>query len=344
MDICTLVSSLVESEPKGFDGLASRIGVSATTISGWMNGRSFPQPAQEGRLRSLALKRQIGAANHSPNQGSESFSPVSAEDRVRAALVATLREVREILHRGGRLSSRHEALDELAKLIFAHVVSIDTGGEGISPNILIAGQAPSTALREFVAQSFQVYLPQSLSIELNASDFELNLRPTENKLCLELIECFATKAPKAEILQVQSAGQLDILNDTFGQFLADSFVDEKELGQYLTPTEVTRAMVDLGLDSLGDSVIESLCSLDDVQQASLILEPIMWCGFISDRSAPLPLCESEETTLSSRPLVLDVACTDTQYCGHRQERANDSSCDDQSCFIRSPGCQFASGE
>ncbi len=45
-------------------------------------------------------------------------------------------------------------------------------------------------------------------------------------------------------------GKVDLLNDTFGQFLTDSFTDEKELGQYLTPPEVVRFMVELGLQSL----------------------------------------------------------------------------------------------
>ena len=276
MDVGTLVTSLVESEPKGLNGLASRVGVSAATISRWMAGRSSPRPAQEGRLRSLALRRQITVGNLSEKQGSINFSPISSEVRVRVALGAILREVREILHRGGHLSSRHEALDELTKLLFAHVVSIDNGGEGIGPHILSNGRSATTTLREFVAQTFRAYLPQSPSFELNPSDFELKLRPSEDKLCLELIDCFGAKASKSDLLQAQGAGQLDILNDVFGQFLADSFVDEKELGQYLTPTEVVRAMVALGLASLSESEIESLCSLDGAQDAGLILDPS--CG------------------------------------------------------------------
>ena len=195
---------------------------------------------------------------------------------MRTAVGSTLREVREILHRSGRLSSRHEALDQIATLLFAHVASIDTGGEGIGWHILQGSRSPATALREFVAESFHSFLPQSLSIELGVADFELRLHPTEDRLGQELVECFADKAPKAEFLQVRGAGQLDILNEAFGQFLADSFVDERELGQYLTPTEVVRTMVALGLDSLEDEVVESLFSLDVSQREGVILDPS--CG------------------------------------------------------------------
>ena len=37
------------------------------------------------------------------------------------AVDATLRSIREILHKRAHLSSRSQALDELSKLLFAHV-------------------------------------------------------------------------------------------------------------------------------------------------------------------------------------------------------------------------------
>ena len=201
--------------------------------------------------------------------------PVSltAEDRVRESLRITLQNVRAILHTRGRLSSRHEALDELAKLLFAHVISIDTGGEGmgaIRPDSSNVGEM----LNDFVDGTFSNFLPRSLSTELGAADFAMKIRTSENRLCGDLVRCFVDSMPKSELLAAQRAGQLDILNDAFGQFLADSFVDEKELGQYLTPTSIVRSMVALGINSLDQSSIESLLSLD--KDAGLVLDPS--CG------------------------------------------------------------------
>ena len=230
----------------------------------------------EGRLHAYALQQQRLARSFSNGLNYSADSSRSAENQVRSAVGATLRQVREILHRSGRLSSRHEALDEIAKLLFAHVMSIDTGGDGIGRYILQDAPSPATALREFVAESFDAFLPQSLSVELGTSDFELKLHPTEDRLSLELIDCFAEKAPKSEFLQARGASQLDIMNEAFGQFLVDSFVDERELGQYLTPTEVVRTMVALGLDSVGDEVRESLVSPDVSQRQGVILDPS--CG------------------------------------------------------------------
>ena len=201
--------------------------------------------------------------------------PTAAESRVRLALMATLQEAREILHREARLSSRHEALDELAKLIFAHVISIDTGGDGIGQHIH-NGKAAAPALASFVRDCFLKHLPQSMPSAIAASSFELNIHSSEGRLASELIRCFAEFAPKHELLQARGAGQLDLLNDAFGQFLADAFVDDKEFGQYLTPPEVTTAMVRLGLASLSEEELSLLCSLDDGHNAGIILDPS--CG------------------------------------------------------------------
>ena len=272
MELGSLVMALVQSEPAGVSGLAQRIGVSSATVSRWCGGKTRPRPEQEGQLRSLAASLQLSGRAVS---GMEDMFPVAmtAEDRVRESLRTTLRNVRSILHTRGRLSSRHEALDELAKLLFAHVISIDTGGDGIDV-IPSDSENVGETLRNVVEEAFLKFLPISLSTELGAADFAMKIRASENRLCGDLIRCFADTMPKSELLAAQRAGQLDILNDTFGQFLADSFVDEKELGQYLTPVNIVRSMVALGIKSLDRPLVESLCSFHE--EAGLILDPS--CG------------------------------------------------------------------
>lgn len=272
-DIRFVVTGLVRSQPKGIAGLAHRVGVSPNTVSRWIAGNSRPRPEQEGRLRSLAAP-QAGTSNR-PGATLDMF-PIheSSEDQVREALRATLQDVRGILHRNGRLSSRHEALDELAKLLLAHVVSIDTGGDGLMA--LPCDSRAGAALRAEVAGAFARFLPRSLSTDLGPTDFAMRIRASESRLCADLIRCFATTLPKDALIEVQRAGQLDILNDAFGQFLADSFIDEKELGQYLTPTNVVRSMVSMGIASLNDSVIDNFLSLSPKADPGLILDPS--CG------------------------------------------------------------------
>ena len=272
-DIQSVVTALVQSEPKGVTGLAYRVGVTPNTVSRWVSGNSRPRPEQEGRLRSLATP----STRKSPRaQGTIDMFPVieSAEGQVREALRTTLQGVRSILHRNGRLSSRHEALDELAKLLLAHVVSIDAGGDGFTT--LPCDSRAGAALRAAVDDAFAHFLPRSLSAELSPADFAMRIRASESHLCADLIRCFAQNLPKSKLLDVQRAGQLDILNDAFGQFLADSFIDEKELGQYLTPTNVVRSMVSLGIASLDESYVDDFLSSSSKGEPELILDPS--CG------------------------------------------------------------------
>src|SRR5262249_20036 len=68
------------------------------------------------------------------------------------------------------------------------------------------------------------------------------------------------------------------LNEVFGKFLADSFVDEKELGQYLTPREVITFMCGLALDGLSDSEVAIFSSPKTCAEFGLILDPSFGVG------------------------------------------------------------------
>lgn len=188
----------------------------------------------------------------------------------------TLRDIRETLHRSGRLSSRKEGLDELSKLIFSHFMSIENGGTGISKSINYQSEGFAVCLRNFVDKSFKKYLPLSLSYELKAEDFSLSLKEAEERFAEELIQSFEQHSCRESIQNIQGAGQLDILNEIFGNFLADSFIDEKELGQYLTPTEVVTLMVKLGLTSLEAEDYAMFCNPHRCHEAGFILDPS--CG------------------------------------------------------------------
>ena len=199
------------------------------------------------------------------------------EHEAHTAVEATLREIREIFHRSGSLSSQHEVLGEIAKLLFAHVSSIDAGERGARyREEYPARTIPANALRLFVAKSLKRSLPESMSFELSSSDLDLQLRLNEDRVGLELIDCFARNANREQFIQARTTGQLDIMNHAFGQFLAHTFVDEKELGQYLTPPAVVRTMVRLGLDSLDGNTLEAMYSPNQDQNPGVILDPS--CG------------------------------------------------------------------
>ncbi|MFZ2874818.1 MAG: N-6 DNA methylase [Phycisphaerales bacterium] len=273
-DIAVVVQQLLTGETSGVTGLATRIGVNPATISRWQAGEARPRPELEGKIRSLAAKRLSRARSTEVGDGKDLFAGANGTS-LDHAFVEALHEVREALHRHGRLSSRHEALDELAKLVFAHFASIETNGNGVAG---LDADDPRVAecLRDFVEEQFRLHLPTSVAHEFAADDFRLRIKPGETRLAQDLIACFRPLTSDRVGEAMRGARDADLLNDTFGRFLADSFTDEKELGQYLTPPEVVRAMTRIGLASLSDADRASLMNPEQHHASGLILDPS--CG------------------------------------------------------------------
>jgi type I restriction-modification system DNA methylase subunit len=213
----------------------------------------------------------------------QSQLPLIQEDNIlQESMEATLKEIREILHRRGRFSSRNEALDEVCKLLFAHVMSISHGDYGISMasvNHSGKGLGSATNLKKFVQEAFEKYLPSSLAHEISHEDFELKLKPQEIPLADEIIRCFEHLAPKKLFEAFKNLEGFDIINNVFGAFLVDSFVDEKQLGQYLTPTEVVKFMVQIALLDMSQEELALLCNPRSCTDFGLILDPS--CGTAS---------------------------------------------------------------
>ena len=272
--ISSIVQALLETKHTPPEELALQAGVSVSTLNRWATGSATPRPCHEGKLRSIYheylptshLSRKMDAVR--------SLSTTDFSD-LRSNVDLTLKEARETLHRRGRLSSRHEALDEVGKLLFTHVISIRNGGKGISPT-LQETKNPAESLRSIVNAAFKEYLPTSLSHELTPSDFELRMKTTEDALASELITAFKPLSLPSSLDAITNAKGVDVLNDTFGQFMADSFVDEKELGQYLTPKEVVDFMTALGLSSLSQDHFDTLCDPQKCNHAGFIFDPS--CG------------------------------------------------------------------
>lgn len=257
--IATVVQELLEAGRMTYDTLAEELGVSPSTVARWTKGESQPRPPLERRLREIAH-------NTYPTR----------ESAVRQALDRALGQLREALHRRGRFSSRNEALDEICKLLFAHVMLASRGSPGVTSAGLGSTLGPAVALKTLVDDTIRSHLPASLSHEMSADDFELRLKPQEDQLARELVRCFEELSSTAPDLSVYHLSHLDLLNDVFGKFLAGSFVDEKELGQYLTPTEVVRFMVQLAVAEMREDELELLLDPDRCTESGVILDPS--CG------------------------------------------------------------------
>lgn len=269
-----LVYRLAECMTNGAEELALELGVSTSSVNRWIAGESRPRPGVEGRIRTVA--ERYAGQNRTFQSMLFSWPDQNRDEELRIALLHTCHDLRECLHRRGRLSTRHEALDELSKLLFAHVMLMSEGKQGVSSEIVGEGADAALRLKELVADAVNRHLPISLVHEVKADEFYLKLRDSEFELASEIAQCFRW-LDKAELIDaIRGRDSIDVLNDAFGQFIADSFVDEKELGQYLTPNEVVRFMVRLGLAALSDSDRKALLDRATQPNAGLILDPS--CG------------------------------------------------------------------
>jgi len=258
--------------------LAVQLKASPVSVQRWLSGEAKPRPIYEAKLRGIhaELLTKPGALKESP----PTYRVTPHHPMISEAVDQTLRSIREILHKRGRLSSRSQALDELSKLLFAHVRGVRTNRGGISQRALSgltqSGVGLAAALKTFVDEVIRESLPESLAHEVDLKDFELKLKPQEEELAQELIECFETLQRQTSTFGFSG---FDVLNEVFGKFLNDSFIDEKELGQYLTPPEVVRFMVDLAVHHFSADDLETLSNPKHCAEFGLILDPS--CGVSS---------------------------------------------------------------
>jgi type I restriction enzyme S subunit len=141
----------------------------------------------------------------------------------------------------------------------------------------MAGPFAAERLATFVRDIYKHHLPSTLHSELSLDDFGLKIKPSENLFASELVDAFAPLRDFDVKSRMQLGDAGDVLNDTFSQFLASSFVDEKELGQYLTPSEIVRMMVRLGVESLPDQLRFDLLS-EESHARAIILDPSCGAG------------------------------------------------------------------
>ncbi|MCX6866510.1 MAG: N-6 DNA methylase [Verrucomicrobia bacterium] len=270
-----VIKAVLDAHAGDVQLLAVQLKASPASVRRWINGGAKPRPAYEAKLRKIY--GELGAEASVLREDSPLYRVTPHHPMITEAVDATLKSIREILHKRGQLSSRSQALDELSKLLFAHVEGQRSGRGGISRQTIgIPDKGLATQLKCFVDETIHSSLPESLAHSVDRHDFELRLKPQEDELAAELIECFATLHRQTSSFNFSG---FDILNEVFGKFLSDSFIDEKELGQYLTPPEVVRFMVGLAIQGFSPSELKTLCDPKHCSDFGLILDPS--CGVAS---------------------------------------------------------------
>jgi type I restriction-modification system DNA methylase subunit len=247
---------------------AQQLGSSVASLSRYRSGEARPRKPLEDRLRSLV-------------DGGRDLVQLATTAREESRLLqlentiaGTLDALREEFHRTATISKRQEVLDLVAALVFAHVTSIDVGGPGLGTHLAREAATAAEGLNAFVAGALSRHLPDMNGHGPDRSRFFAPLTPADERFAQALLTIFERDAVAFRALH--EAGRNDLINEVFSRFMSTSFVDEKEMGQYLTPPEVTRFMVQAGFHALAPKVQARLLDASKCEEAGILLDPS--CG------------------------------------------------------------------
>jgi len=268
-----LIARLVAMSDGNTQQAATRLGTTAASLSRWKSGNARPRPQQLDRLRAL-----VDGAGDLVVMAEKPKHDTRLE-RLEEAVSGTINALREEFHRTASVSSRQEVLDLVAALFFAHVTSIDSGARGIGEHLRVAGRTDTATLNAFMIDALSAHLPHrngegNQGGRLALDRFFSPFSESDERFVGQLLRIFERDGHAFR--ELHEAGRDDLINEVFSRFMSTSFVDEKEMGQYLTPPEITRFMVEAGFHALTPDARSRLLNPDLSRDAGVILDPS--CG------------------------------------------------------------------
>jgi SAM-dependent methyltransferase len=283
-----LITRLIAMNGGDAQQAAKQLGTSTASLSRWRSGNARPRQQQEDRLRALVDgPGDLVVMAERPNV-------VDARlERLEEAISGTIHALREEFHRTASVSTRQEVLDLVAALFFAHVTSIDSGASGIGESLRAEGTTAVGALNRFMADALAQHLPVrngegKSDGRLGLERFFAPLSESDERFADQLLRIFERDA--SAFRELHEAGRDDLINEVFSRFMSTSFVDEKEMGQYLTPPEITRFMVEIGFHALTPEARARLLDPGAKRGAGIILDPS--CGVGSFLAETIRFCHS----------------------------------------------------
>jgi hypothetical protein len=186
------------------------------------------------------------------------------EARARAALTRSLEpfyramgQLRELLHARGRFGGRNESLDELVKLLMVKMHEEQHGTNRLCVEKLEELGERECGGRANIAKALHRLFSEVIGVPTYRNSDGTSIFGETPSLCIPTTENgFARDVVRileaVELLHLDEDNggrslelRYDILNEAFGNFIRDNFVNEKELAQYLTPIECVNCMTDL---------------------------------------------------------------------------------------------------
>lgn len=258
--LTTLLNHLIEMNGGNTIITSEQLGTTPASLSRWRSGISRPRKQVENRIRSLV----VGDRESAPLFETE--KPVDRLAMVELAISNLLEALREEFHRSATLSSRQDVLDLVTVLFFAHVTSIEQGQGGIGRHLRNRSESAVASLNRFISDALDQSIQDSLGADFGTARIERQneffkaFSSVDEYFAEKLLDIFGREVESFAMLH--ESGRDDIVNEIFSRFMSTSFVDEKEMGQYLSPPEIVRFMVDLGIGVAGEKIVEHGVILD----------------------------------------------------------------------------------
>ncbi|HUW22259.1 MAG TPA: N-6 DNA methylase [Candidatus Bathyarchaeia archaeon] len=228
-------------------------------------------------------------------------------------------ELKEAFHSVGRFDDANVKLDEISKLLAIKLFEEKRRKSSKSYRLSIF-HLKKIAIKQYkkpdkiagalhflfkeIANHKDYRNPDGTSIF--GSHPRLNIQETENGFAEKIVRLLnLIELPSNN----QNGNSFDILNEAFGHFVRDSFRNTKEDAQYMTPEEVTTAMVDIALHDIvsNKETFKRLCRADK-SSPFLILDPTCGVGtFLTTTYKRLKeLIEKQIPSKTERCHILDI--------------------------------------
>lgn len=162
--------------------------------------------------------------------------------KVYVDLYDSLSNLKNKMHRNGRLDDANAKLDELVKVL---AICLATSKHWIDSNsierILQGGQTNKNFVKDlkqlFKKTSELQQFKNNDGTSIFGANPSINIQNTENDFAFSLLESI-NKAFTSTINTNKSNHPFDLLNESFGHFIRDNFRNNIEDAQYMTPPEV----------------------------------------------------------------------------------------------------------
>lgn len=194
----------------------------------------------------------------------------------------SLRELKEEFHKTGRYDDANTKLDEILKLLVVKYFDLKNNIDSLSINYLENIAYTNFGDKKSIAKALQFVFSKVAQdkIFLNrdgsnifGSNPHLNIQASDDGFAIKILKVI--NSIESSNLDTKNK-DFDILNEAFGHFVRDNFRNHKEDAQYMTPSEVVNAAIEIAFkDILKDK--ESLKNTLSVKKDSfIVLDPT--CG------------------------------------------------------------------